>query len=184
VISGHFVNIFTRETIYFFAILPLVSLLFGVTQKIADGHDEHGLNWFPGAPIFFGLTWGLLGCVLVRATPAHFSIYFSLCLYWIFKLKIDYTNHATAIILIFISALNVDFKISVKAIISLLMTYIILDFVKVYLNLHKLWFYRYWIHFLIIPILFDVMNGNLYTTPCIVSNLVGIRLSKKLFSIT
>jgi hypothetical protein len=37
-----------------FLFLSTLSFLFGITQKLADGHHEHGLNFFPGAGVVFG----------------------------------------------------------------------------------------------------------------------------------
>ena len=41
-----------------FVFLSALSFLFGITSKIVDGHQDHGLNFFPGSGIVFGLLCG------------------------------------------------------------------------------------------------------------------------------
>jgi hypothetical protein len=50
-----------------FAFLSTLSFLFGVTQKLADGRHEHGLDFFPGAGLVFG--------VFVSKSTLEFPLY-------------------------------------------------------------------------------------------------------------
>lgn len=52
-----------------FALISAMSFFFGVTQKLADGHHEHGLNFFPGAGIVFGVLFGGFGFYLIGYSP-------------------------------------------------------------------------------------------------------------------
>ena len=44
-------------------IILIFAALYGITMKIADLLDEHGLKWFKGSAIIFGILWGLFGSV-------------------------------------------------------------------------------------------------------------------------
>ncbi len=39
--------------------------LYGVTMKVADLLNEHGLKLFRGSAILFGILWGFFGALLV-----------------------------------------------------------------------------------------------------------------------
>jgi len=43
----------------------IYAVLFGITMKIADLHNEHKLKSFKGAGVFFGFIWGILGILLI-----------------------------------------------------------------------------------------------------------------------
>jgi hypothetical protein len=58
-----------------FAFLSTLSFLFGVTQKLADGHHEHGLNFFPGAGVVFGALAGGLAFYLIGYSPVLQAAY-------------------------------------------------------------------------------------------------------------
>lgn len=83
----------------------LAAILFGFSTDFADLLDEHGLKWFPGANIFFGILWGVAGAVMIFLIPSISAFVFGLLLYWILMEKIDYLNHliATVIILLTVS---------------------------------------------------------------------------------
>lgn len=76
-----------------FPILAL-SFLFGFFVDFADLLDEHGLVWFRGAPLVFGILGAIFGSLIIFLNvPA--SLYVStLVLYWVIKQKLDFLNHA------------------------------------------------------------------------------------------
>lgn len=79
-----------------FIFLSGLSFLFGVTQKLADGHHEHGLNFFPGAGVVFGALYGGIGFYLIGYSPVLQAVYLGPLLYWFYKNKIDCLYHAIA----------------------------------------------------------------------------------------
>jgi len=168
---------------YYYFVLPVLSLLFGFTQKIADGHDEHGLNWFPGAAMMFGIGSGLLGAILIQATPVHFATYLSLCFYWIYKLKIDYRNHAIALIIILIGSLSASFPFPIKSVVILFVAYVVFDLVKITYKMHDSIIFKKWIHFLVVPLCFDILNNSFYATISVSLNLAGTIIAKQIFHI-
>lgn len=88
-------------------IVPLVlAAFFGATMKLADLFNEHGMYWFYGDAIFFGVLWGLFGAGLVFIDVNVANIIFAMILAFLVRLRLDYRNHAiaaTIIILIFLA---------------------------------------------------------------------------------
>lgn len=88
--------------------LPMILLyavLYGVTMKVADLLDEHGLKLFKGSKIIFGILWGLFGALLVVSDVQIANIVLAIILSFIIRLRIDYRNHAIATVIIIISFL-------------------------------------------------------------------------------
>jgi len=83
--------------------LPMIliySALFGVTIKIADLLDEHGLKWFKGSAIIFGIIWGVFGSLLVVSDSLVANTILAMVVAFIFRMRIDYRNHAIATVMI------------------------------------------------------------------------------------
>lgn len=90
----------------FFVIL--ISVLWGVTEKIADLLDEHGLEWFRGANILFGVLWGtFLAFLVINQNVVVSSLAFAMLMGYILRYRIDHLNHGIAsIIVIFAFLIN------------------------------------------------------------------------------
>jgi hypothetical protein len=78
------------------ALVVSVAFLYGVTNKLADMMNEHGLRWFRGAATGMGFVWGGFGVVLTLYSPEFATLYLGLTLSWFLSLKLDYPNHAIA----------------------------------------------------------------------------------------
>lgn len=82
-----------------------LSVIFGISQKLADSVNEHGTNLFPGANIFFGLIFGLSGIIL-SSISKDFSLFFlGLVIYWLLSNKLDFFNHRLSASLILLGIL-------------------------------------------------------------------------------
>ncbi len=82
----------------------LYAILYGVTMKIADLFDEHGLKeWFKGSKILFGFLEGIFGALLIVAHPVIGIIVLAATISFLLRNRLDYLNHqiAAAIIIIF-----------------------------------------------------------------------------------
>lgn len=77
-------------------VIGLLSLLYGLAMKMADLHNEHGLKTFRGAPILFGLLWGLAGLALILTDLMLANILFAMNIAFIIRLRLDYLNHVLA----------------------------------------------------------------------------------------
>lgn len=87
--------------IFLFAV---ASFLFGFTTDFADLLDEHGLKWFKFSDITFGVLWGLFGVYIIFTSVSAGLFVIALVLYWLYRGKLDYPNHALAGVMIFLSA--------------------------------------------------------------------------------
>lgn len=83
-----------------------VAILYGATMKLADLLDEHGLHWFKGDAMLFGLLWGILGSLLIVADNQLANVLLAQMLAYVLRLSLDYRNHAiaaTLMILVFVA---------------------------------------------------------------------------------
>ena len=80
--------------------------LYGVTMKVADLLNEHGLKWFRGSAILFGILWGMFGTLLVVSDVYIANIVLAMAIAFIVRMRIDYINHAIAEVIIIVSFLT------------------------------------------------------------------------------
>lgn len=92
-------NLFSNPMIIFYA------LLFGITMKVADLFDEHGLKWFKGSAILFGFLWGGFGALLVLSNNLIANIMLAMSLAFLVRNRLEYLNHQIAVSIIVISFL-------------------------------------------------------------------------------
>lgn len=85
-------------------LLAIFSFSLGITAKYADLLNEHGLkskfNW---ASPLSGLAWGLSGMGMIIVSPYGGLTYIAHVLYWFFKVKLEYPNHALAGVIMVLS---------------------------------------------------------------------------------
>lgn len=85
---------FIMDLHFSFIELFVIAILYGVTMKIADLLDEHGLRMFPGADLLFGIAWGACGSLLVLADPVVANVLLAQMVAYIVRRRLDYVNHA------------------------------------------------------------------------------------------
>lgn len=83
----------------------LVAALYGGTMKLADLFDEHGLRWFRGDGLLFGLLWGVFGSLLLLADPILANGLLAQQLGYLVRLRLDYRNHAIAALMMVLTFL-------------------------------------------------------------------------------
>jgi MFS family permease len=67
--------------------------------------NEHGLKeHFKGAGILSGYLWGLSGLGMLLASPLGGLTYVAHVLYWFWRVKLEYPNHALAGVIMLLSA--------------------------------------------------------------------------------
>lgn len=169
-----------------FLYLSSLAFLFWFFQKIADWHNEHWLNWFKWAWIFFGIIWGFIWFILVLSNNLIMITYLAIVLYWIYKLKIDYINHAVSIIIIlFWVFLSWNEVSNYYYVLFLLLFYIIFDLIKIYFKGKIKYldlFFKYRLQFFIVPIIFSIYIENILWI-VIIFNLLGVYFANKIFKI-
>lgn len=91
------------ENLFSIPMILIYSLLFGITMKLADLLNEHGLKWFKGSPILFGFLWGLFGSLMIFGDQILATFLIALVIHWILRYRIDYLNHGLAASMMLIS---------------------------------------------------------------------------------
>ena len=81
------------------------AVLYGLTQKIADLFNEHGLKWFRGSGLIFGILWGVFGFLLVLSNNLVANVILAMNLAYLVRGLLDYPNHQIAATIIFIAFL-------------------------------------------------------------------------------
>ncbi len=83
-------------------VILIISAFYGATMKLADLFNEHGLRWFKGDAILFGLLWGLSGALLSVSRPDVGNVVIAMILASLVRMRLDYVNHAIAATIIII----------------------------------------------------------------------------------
>ena len=86
--------------------LIIYAAFYGSTMKIADLFNEHGMRpWFKGSNIVFGILWGIFGGILILSNIHIANVLLAMVVAFIFRMRIDYKNHAIATVIIFVTFL-------------------------------------------------------------------------------
>ena len=88
--------------------MVVMAMLYGVTMKVADLMDEHGLCWFRGDAILFGFLWGVFGSLLAINDTVIASAIAAQNVAYIARGRLDYRNHQIAATMIISTAFVVD----------------------------------------------------------------------------
>ena len=88
-------------------IILLLSLIFGLTMKLCDLMDEHGLRWFRGDAILFGIIWGFFGAMLITSNNTVANFVLAMMVAFIIRKRIDSYPHTIATGIVLISFLNI-----------------------------------------------------------------------------
>ena len=92
------------ENLFTIPMIIIYAILYGITMKIADLFNEHRMkSWFKGSAIFFGVLWGLFGSLLIFSNIYVANVLLAMVLAFIFRMRIDYRNHAIATVIIIIT---------------------------------------------------------------------------------
>jgi hypothetical protein len=95
-------------------LILIYSILFGITMKVADLLDEHGLKWFKGSTILFGILWGFFGILLILSNNILANVILAMIIGFILRFRIDYLNHGIAASMILITfLLRAKFEIEI-----------------------------------------------------------------------
>jgi hypothetical protein len=163
-----------------------LSLLFGISNKLADGHNEHGLHFFQGAGIVFGLLAGLSGGYLISHSSVLMAAYMAPLFYWIYKRKIDCAPHAVMSLFMLFGAVagSLKFSIPYSGIIGIFMGLVITDCLKrtLYLTAYRPFFNKR-LHFHAVHLIYAILVQNIYGYSALAFGLVGVALAERLAKI-
>ncbi len=90
---------FSIQLLIFFAVA------YGITMKVADLLNEHGLKWFKGSPIIFGFLWGIFGALLVTGNNTIANIMLAMNVAFVVRNRLDFLNHQIAASIVIITFL-------------------------------------------------------------------------------
>jgi len=168
-----------------FLFLSTLSFLFGVTQKLADGHHEHGLNFFPGAGVVFGALFGGIGFYLIGYSPVLQAVYLGPLLYWFYKKKIDCLYHviAAGLMLLGMTASLGHFDFPFWGVAWIFGGYALLDYAKHHSQPSLKRFFAYRLHFHFVQLVYALGVGEIYGYSPLVFNLLGIAVANRFFAI-
>lgn len=108
--------------------------LYGITMKIADLFNEHNMrSWFKGSNIIFGTLWGIFGGVLVLSNIYVANVLLAMVVAFIFRMRIDYRNHAIATVII-ITTFLLHSKFELSTFLLFLANFIIFGSAKDYFD--------------------------------------------------
>ena len=77
-------------------LILIFSFCFGLSQKLADLFDEHGWKGPKFLKVLLGILWGIFGSILIIIDRYSSLVITATVLYWLFRGKLDYTNHVVA----------------------------------------------------------------------------------------
>lgn len=169
-----------------FLFLSALSFLFGVTQKLADGHHEHGLDFFPGAGVFFGTLAGGIAFYLIGYSPVLQAAYLGPLLYWFYKYKIDCLQLVVLAIMmlfgVFLSGPTVAFPL--VGVLYVFVMHVAFD----YLKHHNPWpviapFFTHRLHFHLIMLIYAFGVESVYGYSTLFFSLLGTATAERVFRI-
>lgn len=157
----------------------LISLLFGISQKLADAVNEHGTVLFKGANIFFGIIFGISGSILISMNNTFAEFYLGLVIYWLIAGKLDFFNHqlSGSIMLLAASYNFKTFDINILNIVFIIFIFFLFKVAKIFLSAFN-WKINYSIdnkiHHFIIAIILGLWFTNWLITISIIFTMLGI----------
>lgn len=114
-------------------LVAIVAVLYGACMKVADLLDEHGMVWFLGSKILYGVLWGVFGALLILTDAYVGNAILAMVLAFLIRLRLDYRNHAIAGAIIILTFIAQSVFIPVEFLIFFL-TFLIFGMWKDYLG--------------------------------------------------
>ena len=177
---------FSTTTFGEFLFLSALSFFFGVTQKLADGHHEHGLDFFPGAGVVFGALAGGAAFYLIGYSPVLQAAYLGPLLYWFYKQKIDCLPLVVlAIIMLFGVFLSKgNFAFPLAGVLWVFLGYAAFDWLKHHNPLPSTApFFAHRLHFHLVQLILTFGMGSIYAYSSLIFTLLGIAFVNRICSI-
>lgn len=120
-----------------FSTLPALivySILYGLTMKVADLLNEHGLKWFKYSDVLFGILWGLFGLLIVCFGDAvSVSVMVAMNMAFLIRNRLDYINHQIASTIIILGGFIVG-NVLIPELLIFYFTFLIFGYIKDYVD--------------------------------------------------
>lgn len=148
--------------------LAICSFILGVAGKYADLVNEHGLKeHFKGAGILSGYVWGAAGMGMLLSSPLGGLTYVAHVLYWFWRVKLEYPNHALAGVIMILSAFffRGEFLQAYRwDLFFIFLAYLITGYIQTYFKTHypkSASFWRLRLRIYLIPIAYSIYTQSL-----------------------
>lgn len=157
----------------------IISILFGISQKLADALNEHGTILFKRANIFFGIIFGITGSLLISINSSFTCFYLGLVIYWLVAGKLDYPNHQLSGSLMIITAIKSvnESKIAIENIVFVIFVFLLFKIIKNYLADVNVMFTRIFdkkMHHFLIATIIGLWFSNYLISISIILTLISI----------
>jgi len=112
--------------------LIIYGMLCGATMKLADLMTEHGVRWFKGDKMLFGVLWGVFGALLVIHPANLANVILARIFSYFPRARIDYANHAIGAAIIILAFIIHDTTFNTIVFFSFLVLFLLLGGVRDY----------------------------------------------------
>lgn len=84
------------ENLFIIPLIFLYAVIFGSAMKITDLLGEHGLKWFKGGALLFGILFGSFGALLILSNNLLANFFIAMLIHWVLRYRIDSFEHGIA----------------------------------------------------------------------------------------
>lgn len=168
--------------------LAVCSFVLGITAKYADLYNEHGLSQhFKGASFLSGIIWGLSGLGMIYFSPFGGLTYIAHILYWFQRVKLEYSNHATAGVMMILAGfcLQSQFLYEYRFdLIFVFLAYLVTGIIQKYFKLNypkTKGFWRLRLRIYLIPLVYGILRQTLDPVIATGFGMIGCELITNLY---
>lgn len=170
-------------------ILAVNLFIFGVSAKYADLYNEHGLpEKYKGISYLAGIIWGVCGVFTIFISPIAGLSYIAHVLYWFHRVKLEYSNHALAGVMILLAGFyfsgNYLYTHRLELVVLYLL-YLITGYLNTYLKNHYSYlrkFLRLRLRIYLIPFAYTLYTQNLDPILATLFGMLGTEIITCLYS--
>lgn len=165
-----------------------LSLLFGITQKLADAVNEHNTSLFKGSNLVFGILFAIVGSLLIVTNSVFYNFYIGLVIYWLLANKLDYFKHqiSASIIILVAFSHKLFFELIIVDILFVVLIFFNFKLIKKFImqveSIHKMAINNKFHHFIIAAI-FGLWFSDFKIFISIASTIIGIQIVIRVLSL-
>lgn len=148
-------------------LLALCSFILGVAGKYADLVNEHGLKeHIKGLGTLSGYIWGFAGMGMLLSSPLGGLTYVAHILYWFWRIKLEFPNHALAGVIMLLSAFffrGAFLQEHSAELVTIFLAYLITGYIQSYFKTNypkSRWFWRLRFRIYLIPIVYSLYTKS------------------------
>lgn len=168
--------------------IAAVSFILGIGAKYADLVNEHGLKErFKGVGMLAGFVWGLAGIGMVYLSPLGGLTYIAHILYWFRKVKLEFSNHALAGVMMVLGGFYFQGEFYHQhriELVAVYLAYLLTGHVQTYFKQNypatrKFWRLRLRIY--LVPIAYSLYHGSIEPMLCTGFGMIACELMNVIY---